>query len=68
MALLFRIFEYIIYISFISSITKQLTMMHILRIMYSLKLKGIISSDIKHIITRLILIFIAVINILYHNI
>ena len=55
--ILFGITEYIIYISFISSITKQVDdEAYIKDKMYSLKLKGIISSDIKHIITGLILI------------
>ena len=55
--ILFGITEYIIYISFISSITKQVDDdAYIKDKMYSLKLKGIISSDIKHIITGLILI------------
>lgn len=55
--ILFGITEYIIYISFISSITKQVDDdTYIKDKMYSLKLKGIISSDIKHIITGIIII------------
>lgn len=54
--ILFGITEYIIYISFISSLTSRVDDVYMKDKMHSFKLRWIISSDIKHIITGIIII------------